>query len=76
MVSRREMNRIILRSKRNGVFTGMLKKQDALPFERGVFVELDPETGLLLWCPEEQIQELIHIPLEELEEEKRELNHE
>ena len=70
------MPRIVLRSKQNGVFTGKLRKPDASHLKEGVFVELDSETGLLLWCPEEQVQELIHIPLEEKGEDERELKHE
>ena len=56
------MSRVILRTKQNGVFTGVLKTEDAPPGARkGVFVEMDSETGLLLWCPEDQIDEIIPI---------------
>jgi hypothetical protein len=58
------MSRIILRTKHNGVFTGTLKSQSKSGSRPGVTLELDANTGLLLWCPLNQVQEIITLPIE------------
>jgi len=65
------MSRIILRTKHNGVFTGTLKPSETSGDRDGVTVELDSVTGLALWCPAAQIQEIISLPVENDFETKR-----
>ena len=58
------MSRIILRTKNNGVFTGVRKDLDPSVFGSGLLITVDPKTGLLMWCPQDQIDEVIELPIE------------
>jgi hypothetical protein len=64
------MTRIILRTRHNGIYTGVLKPKDSTQLKDGIFVELDSKTGLSLWCPNEQIDECIEVPIEGKKKEK------
>jgi len=55
-------SRIILRTKNNGTFTGVVKPMETAGFEAGVGIVLDEQTGILLWCPEGEIEEVIPLP--------------
>lgn len=70
------MERIILRTRKNGVFTGVRKELDAAMFESGIGIELDSKTGLLLWCPEDQVEEIIRLPIQDIEDEEEQMRDE
>ena len=57
------MDRVILRTRRNGVFTGIRRDFPDPAGKAGVAVEIDQATGLLVWCPQGEVEELITLSL-------------
>ncbi len=60
-------SRILLRTERNGSFSGILYGFHDHPgtSEEGILVQLDRDTGFSVWCPLKEIKEIIPVKASE-----------
>ena len=63
-----ENRRIVLSTKDNLLYTGIVSKTESILQEKGIFIELDSRSGLKLWCPEKNIASVIEVDLSKYQE--------
>ncbi|MBD3287398.1 hypothetical protein GF337_01225 [candidate division KSB1 bacterium] len=63
-----DKKRIVLNTKDNLLYTGLVIGKEAMKDEQGVLIELDPKSGLKLWCPENNIDSVIEVDLSKYQE--------
>jgi hypothetical protein len=55
--------RIVLSTKENLTFTGIERDRKCIEEENGILVELDADSGLKLWCPQQQIESILEVKI-------------